>query len=85
MQQKSNDVTQAFNIRLATQQLCDCTIAGSIASLLSIMELLLITIGYFIVVWVIAPNLKTNGLVPFMKVLLITFFIRGYALKPSDN
>ena len=54
-----------------------------IPRLISAMELLLITVGYFTVVWLIAPKLETNGLIPFTKVLLIAFFLYVSFFSPT--
>jgi membrane protease YdiL (CAAX protease family) len=53
------------------------------SGIVSIVELLLITLGYFAVVWLIAPRLETNGMIPFMKVLLVSFVFYFSFLSPD--
>ncbi len=49
----------------------------------SIVELVLITLGYFAVMWLITPHLSTNGLIPFMKVLLASFVFYYSFFSPA--
>lgn len=52
-------------------------------AIISLLELILITSGYFYFLWMIAPNLATNGLISFSKLLLFNFTIYFIYVSPS--
>ncbi len=51
-------------------------------SIKSAVEPLVIISGYYVFLWVIAPNLATNGLIPFSKILLFAFILYFIYLSP---
>ncbi len=54
-----------------------------VGPLTSAVEILLMTLGYFAVVWGIAPDLETNGMIPLMKGLLVSFLFYFAYLSPT--